>query len=164
MNILKIILTNGYVPLIPIIIWNYIFMSKLPLIYQTQSFNHDIPFLITVGENIFRSVIFILPLFFKVSISESRQRKGLVVFVIGVLLYFVSWLTLVYMPASTWSDNIFVFSSPAYTPIIWLVGLSMMVERCYFFRYSKWHYIVPAILFSIFHIYHSIYVFDRAYI
>ena len=164
MNIIKIILTNGYIPLIPIFIWNYIFMSKLPLVYQPQSFNHDIPMLISVGENLFRSIIFILPMFFKLSIEESRQRKGLVVFVIGVLLYFFSWLTLMYMPESTWSINILVFSAPAYTPIIWLVGLSMMVERYYLFRYSKWHYIVPAILFSIFHIYHSIYVFDRAYL
>lgn len=164
MNIIKIILTNGYMPLIPILIWNYIFIPKLPLVYQPQSFNHDIPMLITVGENLFRSIIFILPLFFKLSIDESRQRKGFVVFIIGVFLYFISWLTLMYLPNSTWSNNILVFSAPAYTPIVWLVGLSMMVERYYFFRYSKWHYIVPAILFSIFHIYHSIYVFDRAYL
>lgn len=164
MNILKKTLTNGYIPLIPILIWNYIFISKLPLVYQSQSFNHEIPILITVGENLFRSIIFILPLFFKLSINKSRQKKGLVVYIIGVFLYFISWLIFMYMPDSTWSSNIFIFSAPAYTPIIWLVGLSMMVERYYFFRYSKWHYIIPAILFSIFHIYHSIYVFDRAYL
>lgn len=163
MNMFKQILTNGYIPLIPILIWNYIFISKLPLVYQPQFFNHEIPILITVGENLFRTIIFIMPLFFKLSFDETRQMKGLFVFIIGVLLYFISWLILMYMPDSTWSNNIFIFSAPAYTPIIWLIGLSMMVERYYFFRYSKWHYITPSILFSIFHIYHSIYVFDRVY-
>lgn len=163
-NILRTVLLNGYIPLIPILIWNYLFISKLPLAYQPQSFNHEIPLLITVGENIFRSIVFIMPLFFKISIYKSRQRNGLVVFVTGVLLYFISWLILMYMPSSTWSNNFLIFSAPAYTPIIWLVGLSMMVEKYYFFNYSKWHYIVPALLFSVFHIYHSFYVFDRAYL
>jgi len=163
MSIIKKILVNGYIPLIPILIWNYIFISKLPLAYQSQSFNNDIPTIITVGENIFRSIVFILPLFFKLSVDESRQKKGLVVFIIGVLLYFISWIILIYVPDSIWNKNILIFTAPAYTPIIWLIGLSMMVERYYYFSYSKWHYIVPAILFSIFHIYHSIYVFDRAY-
>jgi len=164
MKIISKFITNGYIPLIPILVWNFIFISKLPLAYKPQLFNHDIPMFIIVGENLFRSIIFILPLFFKLSIGKTIQRKGLVVFIVGVALYFLSWLMLIYMPESKWSNSVIGFSAPAFTPVIWLVGLSLMVEKYYFFRYSKWHYILPAIFFSIFHIYHSIYVFNRVYL
>jgi len=164
MNVIGKFITNGYIPLIPILAWNFIFISKLPLAYQPQSFNHDIPVFILFGENLFRSIIFILPLFFKLSIGESIQRKGLAIFITGVALYFFSWLILIYMPDSRWSNHVIGFSAPAFTPIIWLIGLSLMVEKYYFFTYSKWHYIIPAICFSFFHIYHSIYVFNRTYV
>jgi len=149
-------------PLIPIFVWNSIFISKLPLAYQPQSFNHDIPMFIIFGENLFRIIIFILPLFFKLSIREAIQKKGLVVFVTGVALYFLSWLILIYMPDSKWGSNLIGFTAPAFTPIIWLLGLSLMVDKYYVFTYSRWHYIIPSIIFSIFHIYHAVYVFNRA--
>ncbi|MDH5394208.1 MAG: hypothetical protein OEY11_13560 [Gammaproteobacteria bacterium] len=163
MQLINKILTNGYMALIPVFIWNYCFTSALPVVYQPASFNHDIPVFITAGENIFRSFIFILPLFFKLGIGSPAQSKGLLVFITGIVLYFVSWLVLMFVPESIWRHHVFVFSAPAYTPVIWLVGLSMMVERCYVFKYSKWHYIAPAVLFSVFHVYHAVYVFNRAY-
>ena len=164
MDRLRKILTNGYIALLPIFIWNIFLTSKLPPAFNSKSFNSEIPFVIIIGENIFRSIIFLLPLFFRLNISSSFERKGLITFSIGVALYFSSWLMLIYAPDSGWSNSVLGFTAPAYTPIIWLVGLSLLVESYYFkLIYSKWHFILPSVAFTIFHVSHTVYVYNRVY-
>ncbi len=73
---------------------------------------------------------------------------------------------LIHMPDSLWSQSIVGFAAPAYTPVLWLVGISWMADSYYFERfsritYSKWHYVIPSIGFSIFHITHSVFVYIR---
>jgi len=161
---LRKILTNGYLALLPIFIWNIFLTSKLLPAFNPTSFNTNIPFAIIAGENICRSIIFLLPLFFRLNISSSLERKGVITFSLGVSLYFISWLLLIYAPNSGWSNSVLGFTAPAYTPIIWLVGLSLMVESYYFkLIYSKWHFILPSIVFSIFHVLHTVYVYNRIY-
>ena len=164
MDLFRSLLKNGYIAIFPILVWNILLISKLPLAYNPKSFNSDIPFTIIIGENIFRSIIFIMPLFFKLNITPLLAKKGLIIFSFGVAIYFSSWLILIYAPDSGWSNSILGFASPAYTPIIWLVGLSLMVDSYYFkLVYSKWHFIIPSIAFSIFHVSHTVYIYNRAY-
>lgn len=162
MGHLRKILKNGYVALLPIIIWNMFLTSKLPPVFSPTSFNAEIPFVILAGENIFRSIIFLLLLFVELGISSPHERKGAVTFFLGIALYFTSWLLLIYAPNSEWSNSVLGFTAPACTPIIWLVGLSLMVKSYYFkLLYSKWHLILPSIAFSIFHVSHTVYVYNR---
>lgn len=164
MDLLRKILTNGYIAILPFFVWNIFLTSKLPPAFDLKSFNSEIPFAIIIGENIFRSIIFILPLFFRLNISSSLDKKGVIAYSFGVVLYFLSWLMLIYAPNSGWSNSVLGFTAPAYTPIIWLVGLSLLVDSYYFkLAYSKWHFIVPSIAFSIFHISHTVYVYSRIY-
>lgn len=164
MDLLRKILTNGYIAILPIFVWNIFLTSKLPPAFDLNSFNSEIPFAIIIGENMFRSIIFILPLFFRLNISSSLDKKGVIAYSFGVVLYFLSWLMLIYAPNSGWSNSVLGFTAPAYTPIIWLVGLSLLVDSYYFkLAYSKWHFIVPSIAFSIFHISHTVYVYSRTY-
>ena len=161
---LRKILTNGYIALLPIFIWNIFLTSKLPPAYDPILFNSNIPFFIVAGENIFRSIIFLLPLFFRLNLTSSLNKKGVIIFSFGVAVYFSSWLVLIYAPNSGWSNSILGFTAPAYTPIIWLVGLSLLVESYYLkCVYSKWHYILPSIAFLIFHVSHTVYVYNRIY-
>jgi len=161
---LRKILSNGYIALLPILVWNIALTSKLPPAYDLKLFNSNIPFTITFGENIFRSIIFILPVFFRLNLTSSLNIKGAITFLFGIALYFSSWLMLIYAPNSDWSNSILGFSAPAYTPIVWLVGLSLLVESYYFkWIYSKWHFILPSIGFIVFHVTHTIYVYNRIY-
>ena len=164
MDLLRKILTNGYIAILPIFVWNIFLISKLPPAFDLNSFNSDIPSVIVIGENIFRSIIFIFPLFFRLNMSSSLEKKGVVTYSFGVVLYFLSWLMLIYAPNSGWSNSVLGFTAPAYTPIIWLVGLSLLVDSYYFkLAYSKWHFIVPSLVFSIFHVSHTVYVYNRTY-
>jgi len=163
-ELLQKILSNGYIAIFPILVWNILLTSKLPSAYAPSLFNSGIPFTIIIGENLFRSVIFLLPLFFRLNIASSLEKKGLIIYSFGVTLYFLSWLMLIFAPNSGWSNSVMGFTAPAYTPIIWLVGLSLMVDSYYFkLAYKKWHFILPSIAFSIFHALHSVYVYSRVY-
>lgn len=162
MNIAKIIYSNGFVLLIPIFVWNIIFASKLPHAFDIKNFDIDIPRFLLIGENIFRVIIFTLPLLFKIDISTTTGKLGLALYIIGSLIYFVSWLLLIYAPNSLWSISIFGFTAPAYTPIIWLVGIALMADSYNFsIKYIRWHYIIPCIIFIILHVMHSILVYLR---
>lgn len=165
MDLFRKVLTNGYIAIFPILVWNILLTAKLPLAYDPKSFDSSIPLTIIIGEHTFRSIIFTMPLFFKLkTIRPFLEQKGLIVFNFGVALYFSSWLILIYSPDSCWSHSLLGFASPAYTPIIWLVGLGLMVDSYYFkVEYSKWHFILPSIAFSIFHVSHTVYVYNRTY-
>lgn len=164
MNLVQKVLSNGYIPIIPILVWNFLLISKLPQAYDPQFFNHNIPLIILTGEYVFRTIIFVMPLFFQLNIRSPSGKKGVYIFSMGVVLYFISWLILIYAPDSGWSRSLLGFTAPAYLPIIWLTGLSLMVHSYFFkLRYSKWHFILPAVFFSIFHILHTVYVYYRIY-
>lgn len=166
MDLLRKTMTNGYILIIPIIIWNISFLSYLPSSYSPSNFNSDIPLWIIVGENLFRTVLFVFPLFLQINIKKSFENRGLITYLFGVVIYFSSWLAIIIYPTSAWSSSILGFTAPAYTPVIWILGLSMMVDSYYFkfkFNYSKWHFLLPSMSLIVFHISHAIYVHNRTY-
>ena len=164
MTLIKKIFTNCYIPLIPIFVWNIVLSSKLPSAFDPKSFNRDIPLLILVGENLFRSLIFVLPLLMKINISGIKGKIGVIIYALGTVLYFMSWLMLMYSPNSACSNNALGFIAPAYTPIIWLIGIGLMADSYYFrMKFTKWHFIIPSVAFSAFHITHALLVYLRTH-
>ncbi len=162
MNIIKIIFTNGFILMIPVLAWNIFFTAKLPPEYGPKSFDKNIPQLLLTGENISRSIVFILPLLFMINISTPAGRAGLAVYILGSLAYYISWLLVIYRPDLSWSKGLFGFAAPAYTPLIWLTGISLMADSYYFnIAYSAWHYSVPSLTFLIFHISHAYLAYSK---
>lgn len=162
MEILKVILTNGFIPFIPILIWNILFVKYLPAAYNPKTFDNGIPKFVLVGEGIFRIMIFLMPFFIKVNVSSDIGKIGLIIFLFGVLIYFTSWILIIKKTDSKWCNNIIGFTAPAHTIIIWLIGFSLMAESYYFdIKFSKWYYIVPSILMTVFHTYHSFLVYKK---
>jgi len=165
MTVFNILLSNGYILLLPILIWNGIFGSKLPPSFDSKSFNKNIPLFILIGENLSRSIIFLLPLLMRINLSETTGTKGLIVYAFGSMLYYISWLLLMCFPDSAWSKSVFGFIAPAYTPVIWLSGIALMVDSYYFdLSYSTWHFLIPAMSFAFFHIAHAALVYRRTYL
>ncbi|HYH02385.1 MAG TPA: hypothetical protein VEC37_04745 [Bacillota bacterium] len=155
-SVFQTILTNGFLPLLPIFLWNLCLTAKLPPAYEPKNFDSNIPGLLLRGEDFFRAIIFLLPLFFKINVSTAPGKLGLIIYIAGSLVYYFSWLALVFAPRSLWSKSLLGFAAPAYTPVIWLTGISLMADTYYFnLAYSTWHYLVPCILFSLFHVSHT---------
>lgn len=153
-------LLNCFLLLTPILVWNMILAPKLPAAFQGDVFDKNIPSAIVIGENLFRSLVMFLPLLMPINLGTPSQKLGMVVFVAGMLLYFLSWLLLIVFPQTAWSLSLFGFLAPAYTPLIWLIGIGMIGKRLFIeIPYHPWMYVVLSIIFVGFHITHTVIVY-----
>jgi hypothetical protein len=153
---------NCFLLLIPILAWNAILASKLTVAYQAETFDKDIPSVVTLGENIFRSLVMFLPLLMPLNLVSRSQKLGLYIYILGMLIYFLSWTGLIVFPNSTWSMSAAGFLAPAYTPLIWLVGIGLIGTQLYFNSpYQGWIYILLSVIFLSFHITHAAIVYLR---
>ena len=153
---------NCFLLLLPIFAWNVIFMKVLPPPFQKNIFWHNIPAYIRVPENVLRIAVFLCPLFMKLSVSEPHQKLGLILNIFGVCLYFWSWIMQIYFPKSSWSKSIWGFTAPAYSTIIWFVGIGLIGSTLFVnipYHYSV--YLFISLLFVIVHTSHTLIVFKR---
>ena len=72
--------------LLPIMAWNIAFANKLPRFYAPDIFEKNIPTFITLGENIFRLIIFILPLLMPIRTETPIQKIGLTLYFTGTII------------------------------------------------------------------------------
>jgi hypothetical protein len=166
MNIqsLKKYVLNCFLLTFPIMIWNIVLMKELPLNFQPEVFWKDIPAYLIYGENISRTIVFVLTLLMPLRISTTTQKKGLFLYIIGTVLYFSSWLALIYFPESNWSNHIIGFTAPAYTPLLWLTGIGLIGNSFYLnLPYKRWFFISVSAIFLIFHNYHTIIIYFRTH-
>ncbi|GEM_PF-2855978 len=117
------LLNNGLF-ILPPLIWNIVFIAKTPTYYSLGS----APKSLIIAENILRTATFISPFFVPININHAFFNPGLVVFSVGLGLYFSSWLLLMYFPELEISQKNITRLLPALTPIIWLVGIGLMSQ------------------------------------
>ena len=143
---------NCFVLTIPILIWNILLTDKLPKTTEPEILIQNISPFIIYAENIIRIIVFTMMAFMPIQISKKIQKKGLLLFIIGTIIYFISWLILIYYPDSLWSKSALGILSPAYTPALWFVGIGLIGDRFYFnLPYKQWVFISLSIIFLIFH-------------
>lgn len=155
---------NCFLLTIPILLWDYIFTDKLPKAFQPGIFWKDIPAYITYGENISRLVMFVFISIMPLKIITSQQKNGLRLYVIGTLLYFCAWLILMYLPNTAWSNSVLGLLAPAYTPLVWLVGIGF-IGNSFFFKipFKRWLYFLIVLIFLIFHNWHTYLIYFRTH-
>lgn len=148
--------------LIPILVWNLAFSNQLPPVFQPAVFWKDIPPLLAFGENGLRWLVFGLAYLMPLSLALRTQKAGFIVYGAGLLLYFSSWLVLLYAPDSPWSHSLWGFLAPAYTPFVWLMGIGL-IGRSFSFNlpYRPWIFGAVSVLFLLFHLSHAFLVYKR---
>lgn len=155
---------NCFLFTLPIMVWNIVLTSKLPQEFQPEIFWKDIPPLLSYGENISRLVVFMLTLLMPLSISTETQKRGLFLYAGGTLLYFFSWIVLIVLPNSAWSKSLIGFTAPAYTPLVWLIGIGLIGNSFYFnLPFRRWFFISASILFLIFHNCHTVVIYFKTH-
>lgn len=160
------IFKNGIWLTFPILIFSFSLMNSLPSELTPAQFNKGISGELLICENIVRIFVFTMPAFFSVGISTNTQKRGLTLYLAGVILYYLSYLTLIIYPDSSWSTSMIGFVATAYTNIFWMIGLSLLGEKFYFpkrLRYRPVFYFAPAIVFLILHTAHAIVVYQRSF-
>ena len=147
---------NCFILTIPILIWNILLTDKLPKTNKSEILIQNISPYIIYPENIVRIIVFTMMAFMPIKISKKIQKQGLLLFLIGTLLYFVSWLLLIFYPSSLWSKSVLGVLSPAYTPALWFIGIGLIGDRFYFnLPYKRWIFISLSLIFLIFHNIHT---------
>ncbi len=148
--------------LIPVYIWNIIFMKSLPKGYSMDFFWKDIPAIIGNTENVLRIIVFTLPIIMTLSFETKIQKIGFGIYLFGIIIYFLSWTAQMYFPELFWSKSIFGFMAPAYTTIIWFVGIGLIGKNSFIkIPYLSAIYIFLSAVFVVFHSIHCYIIFQR---
>ncbi|MCF8371919.1 MAG: hypothetical protein K9H64_09870 [Bacteroidales bacterium] len=153
---------NGFLLLIPIFLWNIIFIKRLPQAFSREIFWKNIPPIIGWTENGLRIFVFALPLFMSLSLETEQQRVGLWIYLLGISIYFASWIIQIYFRESRWSKSMAGFMAPAYTTLLWFVGIGLFGQTQFVkISYFSAVYFSAVALFVIVHSIHAYIVFKR---
>jgi hypothetical protein len=148
--------------LAPAILWNIALSKRLPPAFQPSVFWNNIPRPLGLAENTLRIAVFALPFFMPLELAATAATPALAVFALGNLLYFSSWLALMANPDSRWSKSALGFAAPSYTPVIWLLGISLLGQKLYWGTfYHWWMHFILCIAFLAAHISHTLLVHRR---
>ena len=154
--------SNCFILVIPIFLWNILFAASLPRGYSMEFFWKDIPPIIGTTENVLRIIVFFLPLLMPLTIKTTGQKIGLGIYLVGLAIYFLSWIMQIYYPASTWSSSLFGFLAPAYTTIIWFIGIGLVGNKLFIkIPYKPIIYIALSAAFVVVHTGHAFIVYKR---
>ncbi|BDS11537.1 hypothetical protein [Aureispira anguillae] len=152
---------NCFLLLIPLFLWNIILVGYLPKAYSPDIFWKDIPNWIGYSENILRLLVFVVPALMIFSLKTRLQKIGFGIYWVGMVIYFLSWISVILYPQSDWTTSLIGFMAPAYTTIIFFVGIGFIGNKS-FLKCSNMSliYIVLSTLFVIFHSAHAYIVFQ----
>jgi hypothetical protein len=76
------------------------------------------------------------------------SKTGLAVYIIGTLIYFASWLPLIWMPDSAWSQSAAGLLAPRLTPLLSFLGITLIGHSA--------AYAVFAVIFIALHTWHGL--------
>jgi hypothetical protein len=153
---------NCFILIIPVLLWNVLFARSLPRGYAMDVFWKDIPAPVAISENILRISVFVLPLLMPLSLQSDTQKLGLMIYIVGILVYFASWLLQISLPGSAWSRSPYGFLAPGYTTIIWLAGTGLIGRELFFdVPYHPVIYFSLSMGFVLIHTLHASIVFRR---
>jgi hypothetical protein len=150
--------------LVPVFIWNAALARFLPGAWSAHEFWRDIPASLAFAENSLRLIVSGLPFLMPLELNSLNKRRGLIVYGVGSGLYYASWLAILLAPDSAWAASSAGFLAPAYTPLVWLVGLALLGQRLYWGRFYRWWmYLIPAGMFTAAHVGHAALVYARSH-
>jgi hypothetical protein len=132
--------------IVPLLIWNLVYGPRLTDPRIASDANS--PGWLLIAENITRMAVFILPLLIPLQLREPLNKAGLVVYIFGTLIYFASWLPLLYAPGSAWSNSPPGLLAPALTPFLCFLGIALIGQ--------SWTYGGLAAVFIAIHAWHGI--------
>ena len=91
-----------------------------------------------------------------INIQSKIGKLGLIIYIIGVVIYSASYFIVIYFNNAIIEKNIFVILSPYWTSIIWLIGIGLIGNSLFLkIPYHFSIYIVLSIIFTTIHTIHG---------
>jgi len=154
MNFLNIILkyiNNCFLFFIPILIFNILFFKKLPPHYL-KNISHPI----IIAETIARIITIAFSVIMAINIQNKTGKIGLIIYIIGVIIYFTSYFIEIYFSDKLFSRNIIFILAPYWTSVIWLTGIGLLGNRLFVdIPYHFTVYLILSIIFTVIHTIHG---------
>jgi hypothetical protein len=121
---LEIRLLNCLWLILPLLVWNLLLGSRITQEAITSD-THS-PKWLLITENIARILVFALPLLLPLQMKNAYSKAGLFIYILGTLIYFASWLPLMFAPTSAWSTSTAGLLAPRLTPFLSFLGIALM--------------------------------------
>jgi hypothetical protein len=147
---MEITLANCLWLMLPLLVWNLILGPRIrdP---RVASDAHS-PKWQLLAENGSRILVFALPLLLPLPSGaewqSGRAQVGLAVYILGTLVYFATWLPLLFAPASAWSNHPAGLLAPRLTPYLPFLGIALLG--------GSWLYGGIAAVFICLHTWHGV--------
>lgn len=143
-------LFNCFLLIVPQLIWNILLGPKITDPHITSDAYS--PQWLLISENITRIAVFALPLLMPlprgVEWQSSFVRAGLIIYIVGMVIYFASWMPLLLAPNSALSNSSSGWLAPRLTPFLCFLGIAMIGQ--------SWPYAILSALFIFFHTWHGV--------
>jgi len=110
--------------MVPILAWNFALIPRLNM----DCFPGTVPGWYDAAENVLRGAAMLYPFLRPLDTTDPLFGPGLALYAAGTALYFASWLPLLAKDPAPWMRSLPVQLAPAYTPLIWFAGISLMAD------------------------------------
>jgi len=154
MNFLNIIIkyiNNCFLLFIPILLFNILFFKKLPSHYL-KNISHPI----IIIETITRIIVIAFSMIMVMNIQNKMEKIGIIIYVIGIIIYFTSYFIEIYAANSLFGRNIIFILAPYWTSIIWLIGIGLVGNRLFInIPYHFNVYLILSVIFTTIHTIHG---------
>jgi hypothetical protein len=137
---------NCVLLILPLLAWNLVLGPRITDPRITSDIHS--PRWLLWAENITRIAVFALPLFLPLQWMHAWGKAGLAVYIAGTLIYFASWLPLMLVPGSAWSNSAPGLLAPRLTPFLSFLGIALIG--------GSWLYAVLSAGFICFHTLHGV--------
>jgi len=154
MNFLNIILkyiNNCFLLFIPILLFNILFFKKLPSHYLKNISNPIIKM-----ETIIRIILIAFSMIMAVNIQNKIEKIGIIIYIIGIIIYFTSYFIEIYASNSLFGRNLIFILAPYWTSVIWLTGIGLAGNRLFInITYHFSVYLILSVIFTAIHTIHG---------
>lgn len=152
---------NCFLFFIPVFAVNAVYYRKLPAFYQPAVWD-NIPKALDATENVLRYLSFFIPILFRIRLGTSAGRVGLALYLVGLVLYFCSWLAQLRHGEADFAKTLPFRAAPAYTTVAWLAGIALIGESRFFpVPIVRVAYLATVISFAGVHTTHAIFVYRK---
>ena len=91
-----------------------------------------------------------------IKLDDKIGKAGLIVYIIGVFIYFCSYFIVIKIPAISFHNNFIVLLSPYWTSVLWLIGIGLLGNKLFInIPYHYATYIIISIVFAVIHSIHG---------
>jgi len=143
-NIILKYINNCFLFFIPILIINILFFKKLPS-YYLKNISHPI----IIAETITRIITIAFSMIMAIDIKNKTGKIDLIIYIIGIIIYFTSYFIEIYAPNTLFGKNIIFILAPYWTSVIWLIGIGIVGNRLFVnIPYHFTVYLVLSITFA----------------